>query len=110
MNERTDNLNEMSINQLRDELRGAWNRLRNVKAIIDDDFDRRAERDTPMRENVAGDVQARLHHLLAENERLTALVIAMRHDLTTTDGLYAMDKPIRSDDAFQITHLSIFEQ
>ena len=29
--ERTDDINEMSIEQLRDELLGAWGRLRNVK-------------------------------------------------------------------------------
>jgi hypothetical protein len=48
--------------------------------------------------------------LIAEVERLTAENKAMRHDLVTTDGLYAMDKPIGDSDAFQIKHSTISGQ
>lgn len=67
---RTDNIDEMSIEQLRDELRGAWNRLRNVKAVIDDDYDRKKD-DAPMRENVAGDVQMVIHDCIRKQTALS---------------------------------------
>lgn len=64
MNNRTDNIDEMSIEQLRDELRAAWKRLHNVRAVLNDDFESTPSGSVPMREDVAGDVQTKLHHML----------------------------------------------